>query len=89
MKKILSILLVIFTVDSQFFSYALELKGSFYQGNLIVGKVKSKTKVYIDGQKIKVTDQGFFVFGIAKDRKNDISIETEQINTNKKIIKKV
>ena len=54
-----------------------------------MGKVKSKTKVYIDGQKIKVTDQGFFVFGIAKDRKNDISIETEQINTNKKIIKKV
>ena len=54
-----------------------------------MGKVKSKTKVYIDGQKIKVTDQGFFVFGITKDRKNDISIETEQINTNKKIIKKV
>ena len=89
MKKILSILLVIFTVDSQFFSYALELKGSFYQGNLIVGKVKSKTKVYIDGQKIKVTDQGFFVFGITKDRKNDVTIKIVQNNLSKKIIKKV
>jgi len=69
--------------------YALELNGSFYQGNLITGKTDPKSKVFIDNSKIKISKKGFFVFGISKDRKNDLTIEVTQGNNTKKITKKI
>jgi murein DD-endopeptidase MepM/ murein hydrolase activator NlpD len=64
---------------------AIEFKGKFIQGHFIIGKTSSNTKILIDRKKVKVTADGYFAFGIEKDRKLDIVI-TEG---NKKIIKKI
>jgi murein DD-endopeptidase MepM/ murein hydrolase activator NlpD len=68
---------------------AIEFKGKFIQGHFIIGKTASDAKIIIDKKKIKVSKDGYFAFGIKKDRKNDILI-IEKINgqTNK-ISKKV
>ena len=55
--------------------YALELNGKFDQGNLIRGKTNIKSKIFIDGKEVRVSAEGFFVFGIEKDRKTNISIK--------------
>ena len=69
--------------------YAFELNGTFYQGNLIIGKSKPKSKVFIDEKEIKVSKKGFFVFGLSKNRTNDVSIEVINNSSKKKLIKKI
>jgi murein DD-endopeptidase MepM/ murein hydrolase activator NlpD len=64
---------------------AVEFKGKFTQGHYILGKTNPGNKIFIDKKKIKVSNDGYFVFGIGKDRKFDITI-TEN---NKKIVKKI
>ena len=86
MKKIFFIL-IIFSCSNSL--NAFELKGNFFQGNLIVGKTSPDSKIFIDKKKIKVSKKGFFVFGITKDRKNDVTIKIVQNNLSKKIIKKI
>ena len=66
-------------------SFATTFEGNFIQGTFILGKTEPSSEVYIDKKKVKVTVEGFFAFGLGRDRKNDIVIT---IN-NKKIIKKV
>ena len=86
MKKLLFIIIIFF--NSNILS-ALELKGDFNQGNLILGKANFNSKIFINKKKIKVSKKGFFVFGISKNRKNDIIIELVNNGISKKIIKKV
>jgi murein DD-endopeptidase MepM/ murein hydrolase activator NlpD len=86
MKKIFLIIILVLLNNTL---YAIELRGSFFQGNLIVGKVEKETNIFIDKKKIKISNQGFFVFGLSKDRKNDVIIETVKNKESKKIIKKV
>ena len=88
MNKIL-FYLIVFIFNFNNFLYAAEFKGTFFQGNLIVGKAEPKTRIYIDNKEIKVSNQGFFAFGLNKDRNNDVIIEFVQNNIKKKIIKKV
>ena len=64
---------------------AIEFKGKFIQGHYIIGKTNPDSKMFIDKKKVKVSKDGYFAFGIEKDRKFDIVI-TEN---NNKIIKKV
>jgi murein DD-endopeptidase MepM/ murein hydrolase activator NlpD len=64
---------------------AVEFKGKFIQGHFIIGKTKPNTKVLIDKKKIKVSKDGYFAFGIGKDRKLDITIS----EGGKKIVKKI
>jgi murein DD-endopeptidase MepM/ murein hydrolase activator NlpD len=45
--------------------------------------------VFIDKTEVKVSRQGFFVFGLRKDRKNDVSIEVKKDGQFKKLNKKV
>ncbi|MDA9091672.1 M23 family metallopeptidase [Pelagibacteraceae bacterium] len=68
---------------------ALELKGSFYQGNFIIGKTEPKSKIFIDKKEIKVSEKGFFAFGLSKNRKNDVLIEILKNGIKKQQIKKV
>ena len=68
---------------------ALELRGVFQQGNLIIGSVETNSMVSVDKISLKVSDKGFFVFGIGKNRKNDIIIEVVKDNISKKITKKI
>ena len=53
----------------------MEFEGKFIQGSFILGKTKPNTKVEIDNKKIRVSKEGFFAFGIGRDRKNNIIIK--------------
>jgi len=77
------LLLVVFFSTTQ--THAVEFKGKFIQGHYIIGKTEPGTKILIDKEKVKVSKDGYFAFGIEKDRKFDITI-TENDN---KIIKKI
>ena len=85
MKKIL-ILLFFFLSNNVL---AVEFQGKFIQGHFIIGKTEPDTKVLIGKKEVKVSKNGYFVFGIDRDRKFDVLI-TKILNGNEeKIIKKV
>ena len=81
MIKIL-LFIFIFTFNQ---ALAVEFKGKFIQGHYIIGKTNLGKKIFIDKKEVKVSKDGYFAFGIGKDRKFDIVI-TEGDN---KIIKKI
>ena len=85
MRKILLFIAIIFSTHTQ----ALEFQGKFFQGHFILGKAEIGSKVFIDKKQIKVSKDGYFVFGIDRDRKFDLEIT--EINNGKKnnVIKKV
>ena len=66
-------------------SFATTFSGKFIQGSFILGKTKPGSQVFIDKREVKVTNDGFFVFGLGRDRKNDVVITVN----NEKIIKKI
>ena len=81
--------IVLFVFIFSFESKSVEFNGKFIQGHFILGKTEPGSKIEIDNKKIKVTKDGDFVFGLDRDRKNDIVI-TKILNGNKKkIVKKV
>ena len=68
---------------------AVEFQGKFIQGHFILGKTEPNAKIIIDKKEVKVSKNGFFVFGIDRDRKFDLTL-TKIINGKQsKIIKKV
>ena len=79
MNKFLFIIFFLFVTQLN----AVEFKGKFIQGHFIIGKTNPSTKIIIDKKKVKVSKDGYFAFGIEKDRKLDIVI----IEGNKTIIK--
>ena len=66
-------------------SFAVTFDGKFIQGSFILGKTEPDSEVFIDKQKVKVTSDGYFAFGLGRDRKNDVVI----IINEKTIVKKV
>ena len=66
-------------------SFAVTFKGKFIQGSFILGKTEPNSEVFIDKKKVKVTAEGYFAFGLGRDRKNDVVITINK----EKIIKKV
>ena len=80
MNKLIFIIFFFFTQLN-----AIEFKGKFIQGHFIVGKTNPGTKIIIDKKRLKVSKDGYFVFGIEKDRKLDVLI----IEGNNTIIKKI
>ena len=54
---------------------ATEFQGNFKQGSFILGKTNPKSQVFIDDRKVRVSKEGFFAFGLGRDRKNDIIIK--------------
>ena len=83
LSKLFVIFLFLITISNN--SYSLEFKGKFIQGHFILGKTEPTKKITIDKKKIKVSKDGYFAFGIERDRKFDIVITEDS----KKIIKKV
>ena len=53
---------------------AVEFLGKFEQGSFILGKTKPNSKVKIDNKKIRVSKDGYFAFGLDRDRKNNVVI---------------
>jgi murein DD-endopeptidase MepM/ murein hydrolase activator NlpD len=66
---------------------AIEFKGKFTQGHYIIGVTDPSAKIVIDKKKVKVSKDGFFVFGLDRDRKFDVTI-TKNLNGKKEIIVK-
>ena len=66
MKKVYFFLLILFFTKS---AYAIEFQGKFIQGHFIIGKTEPDTKVLIDKKEVRISDDGYFVFGISRDRK--------------------
>ena len=66
---------------------AIEFQGKFIQGHFIIGKTNPKAKILVEKKSVKVSEDGFFVFGIDRDRKYDL-IFTKKFNGKKIIITK-
>ncbi len=78
---------IIFLIPNH--SYAIEFKGKFLQGHYIVGITHPSAKIIIDKKEVKVSKDGFFAFGIDRDRKFDLIITKIQDGKKEKIVKKV
>ena len=63
--------------------YAVEFYGNFIQGHFIVGKTNPNSKVVIDKKIVKVSKDGFFVFGLDRDRKYDVIIKIKNSHKHK------
>jgi len=81
MRILISVVFLLITTSS----FAVTFEGKFIQGSFILGKTKPGSEVFIDKKKVKVTTDGYFAFGLSRDRKNDVVITINK----KKIVKKV
>ncbi len=86
MRNTLFLLIFFFTFN---FSYAADFKGDFTQGSFILAKTNPDSKVWIDKTNVKVTKDGYFAFGIGRDRKNNILIKIKSRDKEKIIEKKI
>ena len=84
-SKLLFLIFVFITTEIK----AIEFQGKFLQGHFIIGLTDPNAEIIIDKKNVKVSKNGYFVFGIDRDRKFDLII-TKILNGKKvKIIKKV
>jgi murein DD-endopeptidase MepM/ murein hydrolase activator NlpD len=81
MRILISLFFLLITTSS----FAVTFDGKFVQGSFILGKTEPGSEVFIDKKKVKVTSDGYFAFGLGRDRNNDVVI----IINEKKIVKKV
>ena len=88
-SKIISKLFLIITFLTATQLNAVEFKGKFIQGHYIVGVTDPSSKIIIDKKNVKVSEDGYFVFGIDRDRKFDLTITKINNGKKEKIIKKV
>ncbi len=79
------ILAILFSTNS----FAIEFNGKFIQGHFIIGKTEPNSKIIIGKKEVKVSKDGYFVFGIDRDRKFDVVITKIKEEKKEKIIKKV
>ena len=79
--------LIILLASSQL--NAVEFKGKFLQGHYIIGITDPSAKIIVDKKNVKVSQDGYFVFGIDRDRKFDVTITKIIDGKKEKIIKKV
>ena len=85
MQRILLIIAILFSTNT----FAIEFDGKFIQGHFIIGKTEPKSKIIIDKTEVKVSEDGYFVFGIDRDRKFDVLVTKIKDGKKEKIIKRV
>lgn len=85
MKFFFSILAVLIATNA----YGLDFEGKFIQGSFILGKIDPGSEIIIDEQKVRVSSNGFFVFGLDRDRKFDITFTVIKDGQVDKVVKKV
>ena len=66
---------------------AIEFQGKFIQGHFILGKTDPNSKIKVGKKEVKISKDGFFVFGIDRDRKFDLTF-TKILDEKKTIITK-
>jgi len=86
-SKIIKYILIIFLLS--FKVSAVEFDGKFIQGHFIIGKTEPDSKVKIGKKQVKVSKDGYFAFGLARDRKYDVVITIEKNGVKEKITKRV
>ena len=86
-SKIIKYLLIFIFICSK--SIAIEFKGSFIQGSFIVGKTSPENKIKIDKKEIRISNKGYFVFGIDRDRDFDVTILITNNSKTETVVKKV
>ena len=85
MKKLLLLIAIVFSTNV----FAVEFKGKFLQGHFIIGITDPGSKIIVDKKEVRVSEEGFFVFGIDRDRKFDVAITKITNEKKEKIIKTV
>ena len=80
-------LIIVFFIPTHL--YAIEFKGKFLQGHYIIGITDPSAQIIIDKKEVRVSKDGFFVFGIDRDRKFDLTVTKILRGEKQKIIKKV
>ena len=86
-SKIIKYILIIFLLN--FKVLAVEFDGKFIQGHFIIGKTDPNSKIKIDKKQVKVSKDGYFAFGLNRDRKYDVVITIEKDGAKKTITKKI
>ena len=86
-SKIIKFSLLIFFIS--FKSYAVEFNGKFIQGHYIIGKTDPNATVIIDKKRVKVSKDGYFAFGLDRERKYDVVIKINKDGNTNTIVKKV
>jgi len=85
MRILISLVFLLITTSS----FAATFDGKFIQGSFILGKTEPGFEVFIDKKKVKNTSEGFFVFGLGRDRNYDVVITLNKDGNKQKIVKKV
>ena len=71
---------------------AIEFQGKFIQGHFILGKTNPNAKIIVGKKEVKISKDGFFVFGIDRDRKFDLTftkiLDEKKIIITKKVLKR-
>ena len=81
------VLFFLFLISSK--AIGVDFDGKFIQGHFIIGKTDPKSKIWIDKKKVKITKDGYFAFGIGRDRKYDVVITKELNGKKQRIVKKI
>ena len=81
------ILLIFFIFASP--AHSIKFQGKFIQGHFILGKTDPKAKIFVGKKSVKVSEDGYFVFGIDRDRKYDLTFIKKIDGEKTVIIKKV
>jgi len=87
--KIINKLFLVIVIFISTHSNALEFNGKFLQGHYIIGLTDPSAQIIIGKKEVKVSKDGYFVFGIDRDRKFDLIIIKIIDGKKEKIIKKV
>ena len=70
MRIVLSLFFLLITTHS----FSASFEGKFVQGSFILGKTEPGSEVFIDKKRVKVSQDGYFAFGLGRDRKTDVVI---------------
>ena len=86
MRLLLLTILIFFKIN---YLQAVEFKGKFEQGSFILGKTEPGGKIQVDNKKIRVSSEGYFAFGLGRDRKKDVVIKITEKGESKTFQKRV
>ena len=73
-------LLLFLLIPLSYNANALDFYGSFTQGGMIKGQTNPKSKLFINGKNIKISKEGYFVFGISRDASQKLKVKIQSIN---------
>ena len=73
--KFISYFIILTISSSACFSSGTIFTGEFVQGGVIVGKNKLAKKVFLDGKELKISNNGYFIFGFGRNHNKKSSLK--------------